>query len=55
MTNNSDAVQELEERGAYLATQEDRIGDTCSGWWMDDVWLALENEPVAALNALDGN
>ena len=44
---------ELEKRGARHEKREDRHGDTKTGWWMDDVYLA--REPGDALRVLNGN
>ena len=57
MTNkNAQTISnELRERGATLVTKEDRNGDTKSGWWMDDVWLAPKHQPAQAMRALEGN
>jgi hypothetical protein len=48
------AENELREVGAVLEKKEDRHGETKSGWWMDDVWLAPTNQPVQALAVLRG-
>lgn len=49
-----EAITQLEEAGAYLARQEDRHGDTKSGWWVDDVWIGPTADPEAALRNLRG-
>jgi hypothetical protein len=53
---NAQTVEsELRERGATLEKKEDRNGDTKSGWWMDDVWLAPKSQPAEAMRILEGN
>jgi hypothetical protein len=48
------AVKELRDAGAELLKQEDRHGETKTGWWMDGVWLAPTNDPAAALRSMKG-
>ena len=50
----SQAVLDLLEAGAELLKQEDRHGETRSGWWLDGCWLAPGNDPEAALRAIRG-
>lgn len=54
-TERHDAVQALVDAGALREKKEDRSGDTKSGWWMDDVYLATADDPVLALQVLNGN
>jgi hypothetical protein len=53
-TEKADAIEALRERGAENLKAEDRFGDTRVGWWLDGVWLAPANDPVAALRTLNG-
>lgn len=46
------AVDELLEAGCKNEKKEDRQGDTRSGWWQDDVFLA--KDPILALQILKG-
>lgn len=52
--STNDAVKLLEEAGATRETKEDRSGETRSGWWMDDVFLAPLSNPKLALEAIRG-
>ncbi len=47
-----DAERELIEIGAKVEKKEDRHGQTKSGWWLDDVWLAPVNQPKLAIEAI---
>lgn len=56
--SNKEVSMEKELRevwGASLEKKEDRHGDTKSGWWVDDVWLAPKNQPEDALRLIKGN
>jgi hypothetical protein len=48
-------AHKLRELGATLEKKEDRFGDTKSGWWLDDVWLAPKNDPKQALRETEGH
>jgi hypothetical protein len=52
MSRKENAAAELIERGAENIKKEDRFGDTRSGWWMDQTFLA--KDPVLALGVLLG-
>ena len=48
------AERELREMGAELLKQEDRFGDTKSGWWLDTVFLGPKNDPEYCLRVVRG-
>ncbi len=52
MTTN-EAIAILVEAGAVNAKQEDRHGDTKTGWWLDGVYLG--KDPRQAVSAMRGN
>lgn len=41
------ALALLRDSGATLAKQEDRSGDTKSGWWLDGVYLGKDAKTAA--------
>lgn len=49
------AVEKLLEMGAENLKQEDRFGNTRSGWWLDGVWLAPACDPIRAVAVVEGN
>lgn len=52
--SNSQAVKILIEKGARHEKKEDFLGDTKSGWWMDQTFLAPYKMPQLALQVLEG-
>lgn len=48
------AEKQLIVAGCQRLKREDRFGETKTGWWQDDVWLAPCNDPIAALRNLNG-
>ena len=51
---NDQAALVLREMGAELLKQEDRMGETKTGWWMDGVYLAPTRDAEVALRVLNG-
>jgi hypothetical protein len=45
-----EAIRELREMGAELSKQEDRYGETKTGWWLDGIWI--DNDPIRALMSI---
>ncbi len=52
--SKNEAIEFLKEAGAVLEKREDRSGETKSGWWIDDVFLAPAKSPVDAVLAMRG-
>jgi hypothetical protein len=52
--SNSQAIKILIEKGATHEKKEDFSGDTKSGWWMDQTFLAPYKMPQLALQVLEG-
>jgi len=49
------ATAALREKGAELLKQEDRFGETKSGWWLDGTFLAPASQPENALRVITGD
>jgi len=50
--STNEAIEILTESGAVNAKQEDRQGETRTGWWLDGVYLG--KDPRQAVNAIRG-
>jgi hypothetical protein len=49
------AVAELEAMGAERLKQEDSLGYTKSGWWLDRTFLGPLSDPEHCLRVVRGN
>jgi len=51
--STTEAIAILKDAGAINAKQEDRYGETKTGWWLDGVYLG--KDPRQAVSAMRGN
>jgi len=53
-TNPAEAARltDLRDRGAEFSKRENRHSETCSGWWLDGVWLGKTTRD--AMQAING-